>query len=105
LPYYSYTAIKILRKRLYFKGEKNMAETATPNRSYTFEDVWAALMEQKERQKEDALRMKEEIQKDALRMQKMDRFMKRLGKQDGRPAQQIRKNSGTLGCPRHCQTV
>jgi hypothetical protein len=48
--------------------ERRMAESMQkPNRSYTFEDVWAALMKQEERQ-----------EKDALRMQEMDRFMKRL---------------------------
>ena len=49
------------------------------SRVYTFEDVWAAMMESKERHKEIDRQMQETDRK----FQETERFMKKLGKQMG----------------------
>ena len=62
-----------------------MAKTATPDyqRGLTFEKVWAALMEQRERQEKEARQMKERHEEIDRQMEKTDRQMKRLNKQMG----------------------
>lgn len=60
-----------------------MTESTVPNRNYTFEDVWAALMEDRQRQKEYALQQKENDRKNQEEWEKIRRSQKRLDKQMG----------------------
>jgi hypothetical protein len=52
-------------------------------RGITFEQVWAALMEDRQRQMEDRERQKEAELQAKERMKETDRFLKRIGKQMG----------------------
>jgi hypothetical protein len=70
--------------------------TRRPNLTYTFEDVWAALMEHEARQERDAQEWKERKEKDALDLKKWEEKIDRMIEENNKNLGGLNRSFGEM---------